>query len=67
MRSGGHNPAASGSALSDGVLMAADKLNSITLDTSGQQPIVKVGTGARWNQVYDYLASRGLIAVGGRY
>ena len=68
VRSGGHTPIPGASGTSDGVLIAADNLQRLEIGNSpGGQRVVQVGPGCRWNEVYEWLANRGLTTIGGRY
>ena len=67
VRSGGHTPIPGASSIDDGVLLAADSLINIELGTVGNAQVVRVGTGLRWIEVYQWLANRKLTAIGGRY
>ncbi len=67
VRSGGHTPIPGASGTSDGVLVASDKLRNIELSTSAGQRVVRVGTGLRWIEVYEWMAKQDLTVIGGRY
>lgn len=47
-----------------GVLIGLTDLNQITL--SADKSYVSVGPGRRWEEVYSYLQTYGLVALGGR-
>lgn len=65
IRSGGHafNPGWA-SVGANGILI--DLHNMRQIDLSSDQKILSVGPGAHWNDVYEFLDSRGLTVVGGR-
>lgn len=65
IRSGGHkqNPGY-GSIGESGVLVSLANLNTLYL--SKDKTSIKVGSGNRWQSVYDYLVPQGLVAIGGR-
>ncbi|KAI0409145.1 FAD-binding domain-containing protein [Xylaria palmicola] len=65
IRSGGHkqNPGY-GSIGESGVLVSLAKVNTLSL--SKDKTSIKVGTGNRWQSVYDLLVPQGLVAIGGR-
>ncbi len=58
-------PGASG--IEDGVLIASDKLRNVSLAQVRGQQVVKAGPGIRWIELYEWLADKGLTAIGGRY
>ena len=65
VRSGGHNPNPGwGSIGSNGLLVDLYQLNTLVL--SQDRSILAVGPGNRWMDVYQYLNSTGLSAVGAR-
>nr|A0A2P1DP98.1 RecName: Full=FAD-dependent monooxygenase macF; AltName: Full=Macrophorins biosynthesis cluster protein F; Flags: Precursor [Penicillium terrestre]AVK70106.1 MacF [Penicillium terrestre]QBC75442.1 MacF [Penicillium terrestre] len=65
IRSGGHNTNPGFSSIgSDGVLIALEKLDSISL--SADRGTVTVGPGNKWESVYKYLQPYNLTALGGR-
>ncbi|KAI1366415.1 FAD-binding domain-containing protein [Xylaria arbuscula] len=65
IRSGGHkqNPGY-GSIGESGVLLSLVNVNTLSL--SKDKTSIKVGSGNRWQSVYDYLVPQGLVAIGGR-
>lgn len=68
IRSGGHNPFPDNNIAAPGVTIDLSKLNGIAVapsETSGGS-VAQIGPGARWGQVYDYLAPKGLTVGGGR-
>ena len=68
VRSGGHTPIPGASGISNGTLIASDKLRNIELGFSAEgQRVVKVGPGIRWIELYEWLANQNLTAIGGRY
>ncbi|CAG8908832.1 unnamed protein product [Penicillium egyptiacum] len=65
IRSGGHNTNPGFSSIgSDGVLIALEKLDTISL--SADRGTVTVGPGNKWESVYKYLQPYNLTALGGR-
>ncbi|KAI2628920.1 hypothetical protein GGS21DRAFT_545393 [Xylaria nigripes] len=65
VRSGGHNYEAGFASIDDsGILLSLSQLNSITL--AEDQNSVIIGTGSRWQAVYEALVPHQLMAVGGR-
>ncbi|KAM7205914.1 hypothetical protein V8F33_000744 [Rhypophila sp. PSN 637] len=65
VRSGGHK-SAPGFASIDGSGVLISLANLTTISLSGDKSSVVVGTGNRWQAVYDFLTPQGLTAVGGR-
>ncbi|KAM7183945.1 hypothetical protein V8F20_012422 [Naviculisporaceae sp. PSN 640] len=65
VRSGGHK-SAPGFASIDGSGILISLANLTTLTLSDDRSSVVVGTGNRWQAVYDFLTPQGLTAVGGR-
>ncbi|KAI3325543.1 FAD-binding domain-containing protein [Xylariaceae sp. AK1471] len=65
IRSGGHkqNPGY-GSIGESGVLVSLANVNTLSL--SKDKTTIKVGSGNRWQSVYDYLVPQGLVVIGGR-
>ncbi|KAE9378505.1 FAD-binding domain-containing protein [Stipitochalara longipes BDJ] len=68
VRSGGHARAAGWSSSDGGVSIDLGSLNSVELlENEGEgERIVRVGTGARWGDVYAALEPFGVFPVGGR-
>ena len=64
IRSGGHLPSPLGANTNDGVLVDTSSLNIKEYDRTTQT--VKIGTGLKWRQVYDYLDQYKVTVVGGR-
>jgi FAD/FMN-containing dehydrogenase len=65
MRSGGHNANAGFSSTdANGVLIDVRDLNVRTLNDDGS---MTVGSGNRWQDIYNFLDDHGLGAVGGRH
>ncbi|KAI3329235.1 FAD-binding domain-containing protein [Xylariaceae sp. AK1471] len=65
VRSGGHNYIPGFASVNEsGVLVSLSQLDSITL--SEDQKAIEVGSGARWQAVYEALAPKGLMAIGAR-
>nr|XP_036588554.1 FAD binding domain-containing protein [Colletotrichum truncatum]KAF6799927.1 FAD binding domain-containing protein [Colletotrichum truncatum] len=65
VRSGGHMPVLGYNNIgSSGVLLSTSNLN--TLSVSNDKATVSVGAGNRWRDVYSYLQTYNLAAVGGR-
>ncbi|KAL3426022.1 Bifunctional solanapyrone synthase 4 [Phlyctema vagabunda] len=64
VRSGGHMPIPGFANIIDGVLIGLTRLNQLRM--SSNKSYVSVGPGRRWEEVYDYLDSYGLVALGGR-
>jgi hypothetical protein len=63
IKSGGHNPLPGANNIDGGVSVVLGALNSIDLAADGTT--VKLGTGARWGQVYAKFADKGLFVPGG--
>jgi FAD/FMN-containing dehydrogenase len=65
MRSGGHNANAGFSSTdANGVLIDVRDLNVRAMNEDGS---MTVGSGNRWQDIYNFLDDRGLGAVGGRH
>jgi FAD/FMN-containing dehydrogenase len=64
IRSGGHSPNPGWSGIESGILIDLSKMNSMNI--SEDRKTVKLGPGARWGQVYEYLDQYDVTAVGGR-
>ncbi|KAF2023710.1 FAD binding domain-containing protein [Setomelanomma holmii] len=65
VRGGGHMPIPGYNGIDrSGVLLSSSNLTTLSL--SGDKSTVSVGPGNRWRDVYAYLKSSGLVAVGGR-
>lgn len=64
IRSGGHLPSPLGANTNDGVLIDTSSLNVREYDQKTQT--VKIGTGNKWKNVYDYLDQYRVTVVGGR-
>lgn len=65
IRSGGHMTSPGFSSVGgNGVLVALEKLNSLSL--SSDKKTVTIGPGNRWQNVYEYLEPYGLTTLGGR-
>lgn len=64
LKSGGHAAFPGASSIESGVTVDMVKINQKIL--SADKKTVAVGPGDRWKEVYDYLTSYNLAAVGGR-
>ncbi|KAM0127280.1 hypothetical protein ACHAP3_008848 [Botrytis cinerea] len=64
VKSGGHAAFTAASNIDGGVTIDMRAFN--TLAISSNKETMTVGTGNRWQAVYDYLVPKGYIAVGGR-
>ncbi|KKA30937.1 hypothetical protein TD95_004330 [Thielaviopsis punctulata] len=64
VKSGGHNPNRGWSSVNDGVLIAMDKFDEVTLDAVAKT--VRVGAGQKWGNVMDKLDGTNFTVVGGR-
>jgi len=64
VKSGGHGHFAGQSCVEGGLQFDLAKLNKIVVSQSTDTALV--GTGCRWNAVYETLQKEGLMAVGGR-
>lgn len=64
IRSGGHTPYAGASNIDDGVTLDLQYLSAVEYDEKNK--LVKVGPGARWNDVFTTLEPLGVITTGGR-
>lgn len=65
IRSGGHKPTPGFNSVgSDGILIALQNLNSLSI--SADKNTMTVGTGARWRDAYVFARDHGKILVGGR-
>lgn len=51
----------------DGVLFAMSKFNKTRLAQFNGQTVAEIGTGLRWDNVYDWLLPQNLVVIGGRY
>lgn len=49
--------------IEDGVLIALEKMNDLSLSSSGE--VVSLGPGNHWGRVYEILESQGLAVTGG--
>ncbi|KAH7322477.1 hypothetical protein B0I35DRAFT_449921 [Stachybotrys elegans] len=67
VRSGGHSPNPGWSGVGDsGVLIDLGRLNSISVSRREGKPIVSIGPGARWGEVYESLDGQQATVIGGR-
>lgn len=66
VRSGGHASFAGAANIQGGVTIDLSSLDAIELKGQGSLPVVSVGTGATWGQVYSHLDGMGLTVSGGR-
>jgi FAD/FMN-containing dehydrogenase len=64
IRSGGHTPYAGASNIKDGVTIDLQYISAVEYDDDND--LVKVGPGARWNDVFTTLEPLGVITTGGR-
>ncbi|KAF1928846.1 FAD binding domain-containing protein [Didymella exigua CBS 183.55] len=64
IRSGGHTPYAGASNIEDGVTIDLQYISAVQYDSKNS--LVKVGPGARWNDVFTTLEPLGVITTGGR-
>jgi FAD/FMN-containing dehydrogenase len=64
IRSGGHTPYAGASNIQDGVTIDLQYISAVEYDANNN--LVKVGPGARWNDVFTTLEPLGVITTGGR-
>ena len=64
IRSGGHTPYAGASNIEDGVTIDLQYISAVQYDA--KHSLVKVGPGARWNDVFTTLEPLGVITTGGR-
>ena len=64
VRSGGHTPFPGSANIQNGVTFDMSKLNEVTV--SADQTSTKIGTGARWGDVYSTLDPMSLGVSGGR-
>lgn len=64
IRSGGHTLFAGAANIDSGVTVDLSRLNSVILDSD--RNVARVGTGARWIQVYQKLDLLNLTVAGGR-
>lgn len=64
IRSGGHTPYAGASNIEDGVTIDLQYISAVEYDAKNS--LVKVGPGARWNDVFTTLEPLGVITTGGR-
>ncbi|KAK5086081.1 hypothetical protein LTR70_007316 [Exophiala xenobiotica] len=63
-KSGGHAAFASASSIEDGVSISLAKFNQINIAKDKQT--VDVGTGNKWQAVYEKVEQSGLVVLGGR-
>ncbi|KAK7977182.1 hypothetical protein PG988_004672 [Apiospora saccharicola] len=66
VRSGGHTTWAGDANIANGVTIDLQGLASISVHQSGSSPLVSVGPGARWGNVYRALEASQLVVPGGR-
>lgn len=64
IRSGGHTPYAGASNIEDGVTIDLQYISAVQYDANNS--LVRVGPGARWNDVFTTLEPLGVITTGGR-
>jgi FAD/FMN-containing dehydrogenase len=64
VKSGGHTPFAGSANIDSGITIDLAGLNEITV--SADKTITTLGAGQRWGAVYEQLAPRGLMVVGGK-
>lgn len=64
IRSGGHTPYAGASNIENGVTIDLQHISAVQYDAAND--LVKVGPGARWNDVFTTLEPLGVITAGGR-
>lgn len=64
VRSGGQTPYAGASNIQDGVTVDLQYINGVEYDADSG--LVKVGSGARWNDVFTVLEPLGVMTTGGR-
>jgi FAD/FMN-containing dehydrogenase len=64
IRSGGNTPYAGASNIQDGVTIDLQYISAVEYDSKND--LVKVGPGARWNDVFTTLEPLGVITTGGR-
>ncbi|RAQ99354.1 6-hydroxy-D-nicotine oxidase [Stemphylium lycopersici] len=63
IKSGGHNPIPGANNIDGGISVVLGALNQAELASDGKT--VRLGTGARWGQVYKKFADKGLLLPGG--
>ncbi|KAJ6608147.1 putative FAD-binding oxidoreductase [Mycena sp. CBHHK59/15] len=66
VRGGGHMNFPGSNNINNGVLLALNKLNTITVNANGEESNFTVGPGNRWVDVYTALEPYGLYTIGGR-
>ncbi|KAJ7251679.1 FAD binding domain protein [Mycena rebaudengoi] len=66
VRGGGHMNFPGSNNIDDGVLIALNNLNNITVNDNGNASTFTVGPGNRWIDVYTALEPFGLYTTGGR-
>ncbi|SPQ21596.1 3e209b66-f234-474a-9bba-7620827d6fc6 [Thermothielavioides terrestris] len=67
IRSGGHGTNVGASNIAGGVTLDLGLLDWTRVEDDGQhEPVVDIGPGARWADVYASLQERGLVVAGGR-
>lgn len=64
IRSGGQTPYAGASNIQDGVTIDLQYISAVEYDAA--KSLVKVGPGARWNDVFTTLEPLGVMTTGGR-
>lgn len=64
IRSGGQTPYAGASNIQDGVTIDLQYISAVEYDVDNS--LVKVGPGARWNDVFTTLEPLGVMTTGGR-
>jgi len=64
IKSGGHAAFAGSSSINNGITISLKKLNQITMSSDKKSAVL--GPGAIWGDVYGYLNSHDVTAIGGR-
>ncbi|KAM7203152.1 FAD-binding domain containing protein [Naviculisporaceae sp. PSN 640] len=65
IRSGGHLAKPGSNGITNGVLIATVRLQ--TLELINNNKVARLGAGLRWGTVYNYTSQRGLAIAGGRF
>ncbi|KAF2012412.1 FAD-binding domain-containing protein, partial [Aaosphaeria arxii CBS 175.79] len=64
VRSGGHSPNPGWASIDKGILIDLQDMNQISV--SGDRGIARIGPGARWGEVYQFLDRYNVTVIGGR-
>ncbi|KAL4799273.1 hypothetical protein BDV19DRAFT_376466 [Aspergillus venezuelensis] len=65
VRGGGHMPVPGAANIDRGVLISLERMQTMELVNDGA--VAQVGSGLRWDAVFEWISTHGLAVVGGRY